>query len=119
VREDISRSDLLYLPLMFEPEYRDMVAFSLSTKLVTYLASGIPILYHGPPNGAAYELLAANDAAILATSSDPAAVCAAISAGLERAGELAANARELARREFMLEYQRARFWRPLAAAAAA
>jgi hypothetical protein len=113
VRADIGASDLLYLPLMFEPTYRDMVAFSLSTKLVTYLASGVPILYHGPPDCAAYELLASNDAAILATSPDPAFVAGAITDGLKRAQELTANACQLARREFMLEDQRARFWRPL------
>jgi glycosyltransferase involved in cell wall biosynthesis len=110
VRTEIADSDLLYLPLMLEPGYADMIAFSLSTKLVTYLAAGAPILYHGPDRGAAYELLAAHDAAILATSNDPAEIAETILEGLSRAGELVQNARELALRDFMLSHQRERFW---------
>jgi hypothetical protein len=110
VQRDLESADLLYLPLMFGVEYRDMVDFSLSTKLVTYLGSGLPILYHGPARGAAYELLAANDAAILATSEHPAGLAETIRGQAARSGELVANAQALARRDFMLEDQRRRFW---------
>jgi hypothetical protein len=110
VRRDLAAADLLYLPLMLEEEYRDMVAFSLSTKLVTYLASGVPILYHGPRQSAAYDLLAEHDAAILAASNEPAEIAQALRAGMVRADEIVANARRLAREEFMLDDQRARFW---------
>jgi hypothetical protein len=110
VQEDLKSADLLYLPLMFGEEYRDMVDFSLSTKLVTYLGSGIPILYHGPRRGAAYELLAANDAAVLATSEDPAELARTIEEEAARAPRLVANALALARSSFMLTEQRRRFW---------
>ena len=110
VQRDLASADLLYLPLMFGEEFRDMVDFSLSTKLVTYLGSGLPILYHGPARGAAYDLLASNDAAILATSEDPATVAESIRGQVERGAELVANAQALARRDFMLEDQRRRFW---------
>lgn len=110
VRSDMSRADLLYLPLMFGAEYRDMTAFSLSTKLITYLGSGVPILYHGPAETAAGRLLAEHDAAILATSEDPVQVAETIAREMPRASELVANARALAEREFMLADQRARFW---------
>lgn len=119
VRTDIAQADLLYLPLMFEPEYADMIAFSLSTKLVTYLGAGRPILYHGPPGGAAYELLAANDAAIMATSTDPEVIARAIIDGIGRTREIVANAQDLARRQFMLDDQRERFWAPVTGYAAA
>ncbi len=36
--------------------------YSLSTKMVTYAGSGVPILYHGPADSAAYELLNKNNA---------------------------------------------------------
>jgi hypothetical protein len=110
VQQDLETADLLYLPLMFGDEYRDMTEFSLSTKLVTYLGSGIPILYHGPPRGAAYELLAANDAAILATSTEPARIAESLVTAPGRGHTVVANALSLARREFMLDQQRARFW---------
>jgi glycosyltransferase involved in cell wall biosynthesis len=110
VQEDLERADLLYLPLMFGEAYRDMTDFSLSTKLVTYLGSGIPILYHGPPRGAAYEVLARNDAAILATSNEPEAIAAVLSHAGERGTTVVENALELARRTFMLDQQRERFW---------
>jgi glycosyltransferase involved in cell wall biosynthesis len=110
VQEDLERADLLYLPLMFGEEYRDMTHFSLSTKLVTYLGSGIPILYHGPPRGAAYEVLARHDAAILAPSTDPEAIATILAKAAERGPTVVANALALARAEFMLDEQRCRFW---------
>jgi hypothetical protein len=87
-----------------------MVALSLSTKLISYVGSGIPIVYHGPRETAAHEVLARNDAAILVTSNDPPEIARAITAGMKRAPELTANALALARREFMLDTQRDRFW---------
>ena len=38
---------------------------------VTYLASGIPILYHGPSGTAAHNLLAKHRAAVLIKTLDP------------------------------------------------
>jgi glycosyltransferase involved in cell wall biosynthesis len=110
VGEDLARADLLYLPLMFGEEYRDMTDFSLSTKLVTYLGSGIPILYHGPPRGAAHEVLARHDAAILAPSMDPEDIATALAEAPRRAPAVVRNALALARSEFMLTEQRRRFW---------
>lgn len=40
VRADLAQADLLYLPLMLDPEYPDVVAFSLSTKLVLNWPAG-------------------------------------------------------------------------------
>ena len=109
VRRDLDRADLLWLPLMFEPESRDMIRFSLSTKLVTYLGSGLPILYHGPAEGAAFELLSRHDAAVFATEPGPDSVVQALDS-LDRSPSTAANALRLARASFRLEAQRATFW---------
>ena len=63
VERDLREADFLYLPLPFEPEHQSFVRYSLATKLVTYLGSGLPIVYHGPKHAAAAELLAEHDAA--------------------------------------------------------
>jgi glycosyltransferase involved in cell wall biosynthesis len=110
VVRDLEAADLLYLPLPFPSRYRDFFRFSLSTKLVTYLGSGRPILYHGPPEGAAYEVLSSNDAAILVTTPDSDAVSRALLHGAARTAEIAANALTLARREFVLSEQQRQFW---------
>ena len=116
VQDDLRRVDLLYLPLPFEDAFAGLVDFSLSTKLITYLGSGRPIVYHGPARGAAHDLLARHDAAIMATSQDPATIAAAIAAGIARSDAIVANALRLARRDFLLEQQRRRFWEPILAA---
>lgn len=116
VQQDLARADLLYLPLPFEQAFADLVDFSLSTKLVTYLGSGVPIVYHGPERGAAHDLLARHGAAILATSQDPASISASIQRGLAHSSEIVVRALRLAREEFLLEEQRRRFWTPILAA---
>ena len=79
-------------------------------KLVTYLGSGLPILYHGPRHGAAYRLLSDHGAAIVAASLDPAAVADAIANGLQDVAGIVTNARRLAAEQFTLERQRDVFW---------
>jgi hypothetical protein len=116
VHDDLARADLLYLPLPFDEAFASLVDFSLSTKLITYLGSGRPIVYHGPARGAAHDLLARHDAAIMATCEDPASIAAAIVDGLGRSATIVGNALRLARSEFLLEEQRRRFWTPILAA---
>jgi glycosyltransferase involved in cell wall biosynthesis len=110
VDADLREADLLYMPLPFGEEYRDFFRFSLSTKMVTYLGSGRPIVYHGPRDGTAYDLLAEHDAAIVVDTLEPSAIAGALDEGLERSEEIAANALALAHARFRLEDQRARFW---------
>jgi hypothetical protein len=102
-------ADLLYLPLPFGAAHRDFVRFSLSTKLVTYLGTGRPILYHGPAEAAAARLLIEHDAAIVVDSPRPEALVAGIERGLERAAMIGANALALARAEFSVRQVRDRF----------
>ena len=115
VQADFESADWLYLPLPFTEEHRAFGAYSLSTKMVTYLGSGIPILYHGPPGTAAHNLLAKNRAAALITSLDP----NEITRGLVRlladdaSAEFAANALSLARTNFLRGEQHERFWNPI------
>jgi hypothetical protein len=113
VARDLEEVDLLYLPLPFDRKYEPFYRFSLSTKLVTYLGSGLPILFHGPPNSALGELLSQHQAGILLGSLDPARVADSLLETRDRT-EIVRNALELGRRRFWLADQRRRFWSWLA-----
>ncbi len=113
VTNDLAEADLLYLPLPFEPEHEFFVRFSLSTKMVTYLGSGIPILFHGPENSAAYGLLSNAGAAFAFASLDAKGLerlLARVVGQPELGRQTALNALELARAQFLLSSQRSRFW---------
>jgi glycosyltransferase involved in cell wall biosynthesis len=111
VRQDMESADLLYMPIPFGEAYEKFARYSLSTKMVTYAGSGVPILYHGPAASAAYDLLSKNNAAILLTTLEPAEIAAALF-GLTRQKrmDIATNALALAQREFMLADQTRKFW---------
>jgi len=110
VEADLTQVDVLYLPLPLDRRHELFTRFSLSTKLVTYLGSGLPIVYHGPADAAAGRLLADHDAAAMVTSLDPAEL-ADVVGGLDpvRRRELAENALRLARLRFRLEDQQQAF----------
>ncbi|MEO7166281.1 MAG: glycosyltransferase [Spartobacteria bacterium] len=113
VQRDFESADLLYLPLPFQKEQDLLVRFSFSTKMVTYLGSGIPVLYHGPQSSAVYDSLRQHDAALLTESSDPAVVAQTLRAFLvDRAQGIACAARglRLVRQEFMLGDIAKKFW---------
>ncbi|HSH39216.1 MAG TPA: glycosyltransferase [Chthoniobacterales bacterium] len=111
VQCDMEQADLLYMPIPFGEEHENFARYSLSTKMVTYVGSGIPLVYHGPTTSAAYRLLSANHAAITLATLDPAAIAAELSQqdGARRE-QIAANALALAQREFMLADQTRKFW---------
>ena len=116
VEKDMLSADLLYQPLPFEADAVNLGRFSLSTKLVTYLGTGLPILYHGPSETAANKLLASHDAAVLCTSLDPAEIAVQLVAAVDRRETIVNNALQLARQRFMLADQQRRFWQPIEAA---
>ena len=119
VQSDMKQADLLYLPLPFETKYERFVRFSLSTKMVTYLGSGIPVLYHGPGNSAVHELLEAHNAALLCTRpalEDLLSVLRRYISHPESGTEVARNALALARNDFMLDQIKTRFWNAVASA---
>jgi glycosyltransferase involved in cell wall biosynthesis len=115
VQMDFGSADWLYLPLPFSEEHRAFGAYSLSTKMVTYLGSGVPILYHGPASTAAYNLLSKHRAAALITSLDPKEIARTLVQLLKEdvSSELAANALNLAQRNFLRREQHERFWNPI------
>ena len=116
VQRDMATSDLLYMPMPFGREHESFARYSLSTKMVTYLGSGVPMLYHGPPDSAAYQLLKKHAAAVAITTLDPKEIAAALAQlNPQTRSEVAANALALARREFMLEDQTQKFWGTISA----
>jgi glycosyltransferase involved in cell wall biosynthesis len=113
VQSDMERADLLYLPLPFGKKYELFVRYSLSTKMVTYVASGIPILYHGPPDAAVHNLLKAHDAALLCTDPTPDLLAEMLRVYInnkQMGTDSARNALELARGSFNLSQIREKFW---------
>lgn len=117
VHRDLDQADLLYLPLPFGQRFEPLVRFSFSTKLITYLGSGLPILYHGPQTSAVYEMLFQYAAALFSSSLDVEAMAETlcqVCAEPDTVAKVSANALTLARSRFMLEDQRARFWNVLA-----
>jgi hypothetical protein len=110
---DYTRADVLYLPLPFEPEMVDLVRWSLSTKMVGFLAAGRPILYHGPRQAAAARLLGEHGAAVIVDSLEPSRVRAGLQEALDHAPELVANAYTLLRHRFDPAQVRHRFWQIL------
>jgi hypothetical protein len=116
VETDMEEADLLYLPLPFAAEDTCFVRYSLSTKMITYLGSGVPIFYHGPREAAASELLAANDAAFVANDLDPEAVAAVLREAIVNPASATARvqrALSLGKERFALEEQRGQFWSTL------
>lgn len=111
---DMEAADALWIPLPFGEEHAPFVRFSLSTKLVTYLGSGLPILYHGPADSAAGALLRESGAGVETNALEADGVARALSSVVDRRAELAERAGQLARRRFMLDELRERFWASLA-----
>ncbi len=113
VEADMREADLLYLPLPFNQDAGDFVRYSLSTKMITYLRSGLPILYHGPELAAAYSVLSESDAAFRCCALEPNALAGILRRIVEQRTEVAVkveNSLALAERRFLLKGQRQRFW---------
>lgn len=108
---EIQQADFLYMPLPFGETHENFARYSLSTKMVTYLGSGVPILYHGPTNSAAFDLLDEYGAAIFATNLEPREIAQTLSAtDAATRAKVATNALRLARDHFMLADQKKKFW---------
>ena len=118
VAQDFAQADVLYFPLPFGEAYAPFVRYSLSTKLVTYVRTGVPILYHGPEASAAWDLLRRYEAAVPVHTLDPAALREGFRQVQQARGEVVQGALRLAREQFRLDDQRRRFWSLLEAVAA-
>lgn len=107
---DFDDADVLYLPLPMQKEHEAFYRFSLSTKMVTYLGIGVPILYNGPVDAAAATVL--GDAAMHCHSLDTPDLVAALQESVkpERRDAILNAAFDLARDQFLLDDNARRFW---------
>jgi hypothetical protein len=105
---DLRRADILYLPIGFSMPLFHL--YSLSTKMVGYLAAPGAILYHGPLESAAARLLDNAEAAALTDSLEPDTLADAVLMAASRSQKLSENAKLLARERFELSEMRQRFW---------
>ncbi|OYW77085.1 MAG: hypothetical protein B7Z37_06080 [Verrucomicrobia bacterium 12-59-8] len=113
VETEMRLQHLLYLPLPLEHDWESFCKFSLSTKMVSYLAAGVPILYHGPQSSAAGQFLRRNEAAIHMNTNCPETIAQTIRNAISDSGRLVSiseNAQEVARRDFDAEALKAMFW---------
>lgn len=113
VTQEMRFQHLLYLPLPLDPEWSNLCRFSLSTKMVSYMASGVPILYHGPDSSAVSKYLGRNDAAFQIHSNDPAVVAQSIKeilSDINRMKSVGQNAHHAAKLHFDQSTLKSRFW---------
>jgi glycosyltransferase involved in cell wall biosynthesis len=63
------RADVLYCPYPFDPSMAEVARLSFPSKLVSYLAAGRPILFHGPRDSPPARYLAETGAGLVTTGS--------------------------------------------------
>jgi glycosyltransferase involved in cell wall biosynthesis len=121
VRRDLEEADILFLPLPLAAEQQCFTRFSLSTKSVAYLATGLPILYLGPENSALCEYLWRRQAAALVTVRDEQVLTGTLRELLvdgDRREALRANSLAACRADFDPARLKRVFWQSLQLAAA-
>ena len=113
VEAEVRLQHLLYLPLPLEPEWDGLCKYSLSTKMVSYLAAGVPIVYHGPKSSAACKYLESCNAAIQINTNDVESIAQILTKALANIDELkliSENAQAASRSDFDGETLQKRFW---------
>lgn len=108
LKNELDVADILYLPIKFTNPY--FYLYSLSTKMVGYLAAPGVILYHGPGDSAACSLLIKADAAVTCISINVDELLGDIEHALRDSHGLSANAKQLAQKRFKLADIQKRFW---------
>ncbi|MCZ8173143.1 MAG: hypothetical protein O9272_15520 [Brevundimonas sp.] len=100
--------DICYCPYPFAPELRDVSKFSFPSKVVVYLASGRPILFHGPSYSSPGKYLDSRAAGVTCYSRDPKKILTALEQMITDADEyarLAAAGSEAFQEDFTLDVQ--------------
>ena len=108
IKSELDASDILYLPIKFT--LPDFYLYSLSTKMVGYLGAAGAILYHGPEDSAACNLLREYDASGNCTSHEVREMEESIISLLDRIPSTSVNAKVLARAHFDFNKIKSHFW---------
>lgn len=109
----LADADLLYLPYWFSEEFRLESSQSFPSKLVTYFATGRPVLCHAPGYASPARYIRQHDAGYCCESLDPPAVVNLLGriAGDEATyARLSANGVECFLRDFSLERMKESFF---------
>jgi hypothetical protein len=110
LKQELDLATIMYLPIKFEPA--DFYLYSLSTKMVGYLGASGSILYHGPANSAASNLLKQSMAAIGCYTLDTKDMLESLRNILKEDCKVSYNAKNLAKNHFNLQKIKERFWEP-------
>ena len=108
LKAELDNSDILYLPIKFTKP--DFYLYSLSTKMIGYLGASGAILYHGPANSAAANLLRNANAAVCCGEKDAEKLSKDILNLIVDKSSISANAKTLARDQFDLARIQRQFW---------
>lgn len=109
IKEELDAADILYLPIKFsEPNF---YLYSLSTKMISYIGASGNILYHGPSDSAACNLLRKNEAAFNCVSLVKDEMVDVLKDMLHDGKDVCINAKKLAKSEFDLNTIQNTFWK--------
>ena len=108
LKAELDAASILYLPIKFTVS--DFYLFSLSTKMIGYLGGKGAILYHGPRDSAACNLLVNSNAAISCNTLDVNDFVDCINNIMINGNYISNNAKILAKKTFNLAAIRKRFW---------
>lgn len=67
----ISETDLAYCPYWFDRAFEEEARLSFPSKLTTYLAAGVPVLFHGPEYASPARFIRENQAGFCCHSIEP------------------------------------------------
>ena len=108
LKRELDESTILYLPIKITKP--DFYRYSLSTKMVGYLGAPGAILYHGPADSAAANLLQQHNAAICRGDMNEEKLSEDILTLIKSGALISANATTLARQQFDMDDIQKRFW---------
>lgn len=105
---EIKESNILYLPIKFKPE--EFGRYSMSTKMIGYLASNGAIFYHGPKDAAVANLLDKWKAAEICQSLEKDEIRVSLDSFWKKRNTYSENATKLAQNQFNMDEIRKRYF---------
>jgi hypothetical protein len=108
LKNEMDLANILYLPIKFsEPNF---YLYSLSTKMISYLGASGNILFHGPSDSAACNLLREKNSAFCCVSLLKTEMIQQIKEIMESDENICKNAKKLAKTNFDLNFIQNNFW---------
>ncbi|MFD0750771.1 hypothetical protein ACFQZS_11515 [Mucilaginibacter calamicampi] len=108
LKAELNNADILYLPIKFTQP--DFYLYSLSTKMVGYLGAPGSILYHGPADSAACNLLQNASAAACCVTLNVDELIISILDAIKNRQKFSAEAKSLAQNKFDMLAIQNKFW---------